>query len=404
LFSISVAVGLTPEMLPMIVNTNLAKGALSMAKKRTIIKKMESIINFGAMDVLCTDKTGTLTQNKVVLLNHLNLDGDEAIMPLEMAYLNSYFQTSLKNLLDIAIIEYYNNKRKDSQEEIMKKYVKVDEIPFDFVRRRMSVILKDNTTGEHLLISKGAVDEMLQICSQVSINDQTIEFTKEMHLKAKQLSEKLNTDGLRMVAVGVKKIEQLTQPFEVKDEVDLTFVGFITFLDPPKDSTAPAIKELIARGVEVKVLTGDSPLVCKKVCEQVGLPIKGIITTNDIKDKSEEELSDIAEQSTIFAKLTPLEKANVVKVLRKRKHIVGFLGDGINDSVALRTADVGISVEEAVDIAKESADIILLEKSLLVLVKGVICGRKTYFNTLVLINFILTGTMMHQQREDITQS
>jgi Mg2+-importing ATPase len=390
LFAISVAVGLTPEMLPMIVNTNLARGSMVMAKKKTIVKKIESIINFGAIDVLCTDKTGTLTQNKVVLLNYLNYDGQVAELPLEYAYLNSFFQTSLKNLLDVAVIEYYQ-KHGTRGRELTDNYCKVDEIPFDFVRRRMSVVLKSKWDDQHVLVSKGAVDEMLHDCSHLEVNGQRVQFEADMAVKARKMGDSLNMDGLRVIAVGYKSLNDFKMPFAVKDEEGLTFLGFIAFLDPPKESTAPAIRELMQRGVEIKVLTGDSPLVCKKVCEQVNLPIKSIVTTNDIKGLSEQKLADIAESGTIFARLTPIEKSNIVKALRTRGHTVGFLGDGINDAVALKSADVGISVDDGVDVAKESADIILLEKSLMVLVKGVIVGRITFCNTVKYIKMAISS-------------
>lgn len=416
LFSISVAVGMTPEMLPMIVNANLARGAIVMAKKRTIVKRMDAIVNFGAIDILCTDKTGTLTQNKVVLLNHYNLDGDICYTPLQYAYLNSYFQTGLKNLLDAAVIEFYEEKM--SNKDIVENYSKVDEIPFDFFRRRMSVILEEKVSKNRKLVTKGAVEELLSICSSVVWKDDSIEHLRvrkkkrtkkkkvtdqvsmvvdkvplddEIFSKAVELGEKLNEEGLRVIAVAYKDIEDTDKEFDVSDEVDLTLVGFIAFLDPPKETTEQSIRELREHGIEVKILTGDSHLVCNKVCRQVGLPVLGTILASDLEGKSVEEIAEIAENTTIFAKLSPIQKADVIKALRLKGHSIGFLGDGINDAVALREADVGISVDEGTDVAKESADIILLEKSLLVLSKGVTLGRITFMNTIKYIKMAISS-------------
>jgi len=390
LFAVAVAVGLTPEMLPMIVNASLARGALVMAKKKCIVKRLDSIINMGGMDVLCTDKTGTLTQDKVVLMQHVDPRGKPAILPLEMSFLNAYFQTGLKNLLDRAIIEYF--EKDDPDKNITRRYTKIDEIPFDFVRRRMSVVLECANTKEVLLISKGAVEETLAICSHIVYPEGEKEITSELLLQIQQCCEALNQEGLRVVGVAFKNLEPSEQQeeFSIKHEKGLHFVGFLAFLDPPKETAGPAIKELISKGITIKVLTGDTPLVCLKVCSQLGLPVKAVITTNDLKGISDDELEEIAEQGTIFAKLTPIEKAKVVHVL-KRKHVVGFMGDGINDAAALKEADVGISVDSAVDVAKESADFILLEKSLLVLVKGVVQGRITYGNTIKYIKMAISS-------------
>lgn len=379
LFAVAVAVGLTPEMLPMIVNGTLAKGALTMSKKKTIVKNLDSIVNFGSMDLLCTDKTGTLTQNKVVLMKHLDLTGKNSEKTLEMAFLNSHFQTGLKNLLDCSVINYYNEHNAESK--LADLHTKVDEVPFDFVRKRISVVLRNNVTGEHILVSKGAMEETISICTRVESNGVICDFAVDIKQQAQLLGEELNRDGLRTVAVAYKTLTEVPQELTVEKEHGEIFVGFIAFLDPPKESTAPAIAELISKGITIKVLTGDTPVVCKKVCDEVKLPVTGIVTTAEIKDLDEDQLAKVAEEATIFAKLTPLEKAKLVKVL-KRKHVVGFLGDGINDAAALREADVGVSVDDAVDVAKESADIILLEKSLLVLAKGVILGRVTYGNTI----------------------
>lgn len=391
LFAVAVAVGLTPEMLPMIVNANLARGAVSMSKKKSIVKNLDSIINLGGITVLCTDKTGTLTQDKVALIQYLDMTGKPTPSVLQYAYLNSHFQTGLKNLLDVAVIEYYEKQNPSSN--IQTEYTKIDEIPFDFMRKRMSVILHQNETQAHYLITKGALEETLKICSHIQIGaDEIVELTSEDAEKAKVICEGMNQDGLRVVGVAMKKLESYdNKRFGVKDEEGLTFLGFIAFLDPPKESTAPAIEQLIQRGITIKVLTGDAAVICKKVCNQVNLPVNGIITGSELQAiESEEEFDAICEKTTIFAKLSPMDKAKVVKTLKK-KHVVGFLGDGINDAAALKEADVGISVDTAADVAKESADIILLEKSLLVLVKGVIVGRTTYGNTIKYIKMAISS-------------
>jgi len=391
LFTVAVAVGLTPEMLPMIVNSCLAKSAVVMSKKKMIIKRLDSIINLGTMDVLCTDKTGTLTQNKVVLIKHINAHGEESNVPLSMAFLNAYFQTGLKNLLDVAIINYYEQNKDKHEDDLTEKFEKIDEIPFDFMRRRMSVIVRNKKTGEQFLVSKGAVDETVGICVSKMIVEGKIEkLGKKQKQKIKDLAEELSSDGLRAVAVGFKKLRDDHKDLTVKDECDLTFLGYVAFLDPPKESAAEAIVNLMELGVEVKVLTGDSPTVCNKVCQQLNLPVKGIVTTTDLENLDENELLKIAEESTIFARLTPLQKADIVRVLKK-KHTIGFMGDGINDAVALHDADVGISVDEAVDVAKESAHIILLEKSLLVITKGIVEGRKTYCNAIKYIKMAVSS-------------
>ncbi|RIB11916.1 magnesium-translocating P-type ATPase [Gigaspora rosea] len=405
LFAIAVAVGLTPEMLPMIVNANLARGAIALSKHKCIVKKLDSVINLGGLDVLCTDKTGTLTRNKVELIKHLNYHGDTCQLPLYLGYLNSYFQTGLKNLMDVAVIEFYENP--DSKiiagyTNISQGFTKVDEIPFDFVRRRMSVILESNQEDHRFLISKGALDEMLSCCSHIYIgnrNDFTdgifpttdiVPLTQEIRDSVKDLNNALNDDGLRVIGVAFKRMKERVE-FSVAHERDLILVGVCGFLDPPKASAKPAIEELMRYNVEVKVLTGDSPVVCRKVCEEINLPIKSIVTTTDIEGLDDTELEEIAEKATIFAKLTPLQKANIVNALKRRNHIVGFLGDGINDAPAIRESDCGISVDEGTDIAKESADIILLEKSLTVLAYGVMRGRLTYGNTIKYIKMAISS-------------
>lgn len=375
LFAIAIAVGLTPEMLPMIVNANLARGAIAMSKQKTIVKHLHAIQNFGAMDILCTDKTGTITQDKVVLIRHVDLNGSDSKRVLEHAYLNSLFQTGLKNLLDRAII---NRANEFGIRDKAKKWWKIDEIPFDFVRRRMSVFLKDESNS-HVLFCKGAVEEMLDICSSVESGPNIITLTEDLRIKLKQLRDQLNSDGLRVIAVGYKPMPNINK-ISKADESNLVFSGFVAFLDPPKETTAEALRLLKENNVKVKILTGDNAVVAKKICHDVGLEADHIALGSDIEKLTDPELAELAEKVSIFAKLSPLQKARIVRVLKSNGHTVGFMGDGINDSAALREADVGISVDTAVDVAKEAADIILLEKNLLVLEKGIIEGRRTFGN------------------------
>jgi Mg2+-importing ATPase len=378
LFAVAIAVGLTPEMLPMIVNANLARGAIAMSRQKTIVKHLHAIQNFGAMDILCTDKTGTLTQDRVVLIRHLDSHGSESKRVLEHAYLNSLFQTGLKNLLDRAVID---RAEQLGLREAAKTWWKEDEIPFDFVRRRMSVVLTQSKK-EHILICKGAVEEMLDICSEVEDGGRAKTITSEMREQLKTLRDRLNEDGLRVVAVGYKRLPKEHPPLTVKDEGNLVFSGFVAFLDPAKETTAEALRLLQGHGITVKILTGDNAIVARKICRDVGLDVQHIATGAEVEVLDEVALTDLAERTTIFAKLSPNQKARVVRVLKAHGHTVGFMGDGINDATALREADVGISVDSAVDVAKEAADIILLEKSLLVLERGVIEGRRTFGNVI----------------------
>ena len=379
LFGISVAVGLTPEMLPMIVNSCLAKGAYAMSKKKTVVKQLSAIQNFGAINVLCTDKTGTLTQDQVVLIRHLDAHGEKSKNVLECAYLNSHFQTGLKNLLDKAVI---SKAEEINITDVRKRYKLIDEIPFDFVRRRMSVILEDSQDQSRTFFCKGAVEEILENCSQIDEGDGIIKpFTQQYADEVINLKDQLSEDGLRVVAVAYKKLNDWTHnEFSVKDENNLIFVGYVAFLDPPKESTTQALELLQERGVAVKVLTGDNALVARKICKEVGLPADSMITGPELDDLSEEKLADVVQNITIFAKLSPMHKARIVKKLKSLGNTVGFMGDGINDALALREADVGISVDTGTDLAKEAADIILLEKSLLVLEEGVREGRVTFGN------------------------
>jgi len=378
MFAIAVAVGLTPEMLPMIVTANLARGAVAMSRRKAIVKRLHSIQNFGAMDVLCTDKTGTLTQDKVVLLQHLDVNGAEDDDVFEYAYLNSYFQTGLKNLLDVAVLDHEDLIQ---NKELTKRYVKCDEIPFDFNRRRMSVIVHEVFKGRDLLICKGAVEEIVSVCKSVRIEDQLLPLNDDFNERAMRIARSMNEDGMRVIAVAYKQVD--SRPgwqYSVADEANLVLCGFIAFLDPPKESAGPAIAALREHGVQTKILTGDNELVARKICKDVGLDVSHSIIGETIERMSDAELEAVADRTTLFAKLTPPQKRRVIQALQRKGHTVGFLGDGINDAPALREADVGISVDTGADIARESADIILLEKSLMVLEQGVVIGRVTYGN------------------------
>ncbi len=384
-FALSVAVGLTPEMLPMIVTANLARGAIAMSDKKVIVKNIDAIQNFGAMDILCTDKTGTLTQDKIILKIHLDAFGEENDDVLEYAYLNSYYQTGLKNLLDIAVLEHIELHE---ALKVEKQFRKIDEVPFDFVRRRMSVVVEE-ANHHHELICKGAVEEILQVCTQVKANDQILPIDDTALQQINQLKRELNEDGLRVIAVAYKELPLDQTQYSVADENHLILLGYIAFLDPPKDSAAAALSALDRNGVQVKILTGDNEIIARKICKDVGLYVHHLLLGDEVETLSDPELADLAEMTTIFAKLSPTQKARIIQVLRHKGHVVGFMGDGINDAAASRAADVGISVDTAVDIAKESADIILLEKSLLVLDDGVIEGRRTFGN---ITKYIKMGT------------
>src|SRR5476649_1233314 len=381
LFAVSEAVGLTPEMLPMIVTTNLAKGAVVMARRKAIVKRLNAIQNFGAMDILCTDKTGTLTQNKIILERHLNIHGKDDLQVLEFAWVNSFHQTGLKNLLDVAVLDYA------TQHDIVQKlqhYKKVDEIPFDFMRRRMSVVVRDGDGKRNLIVCKGAIEEMLPLCVSADNNGVVagglVPFTTEMRKEVRRVTRKLNQEGLRALAVGYKWLPPEDRTYTVEDEKEFVLAGYVAFLDPPKESARQAIAALREYGVAVKIITGDNEVVTRKICKEVGLPIERALLGKDVEKLSDAKLQEAAELTTIFAKMSPVQKSRVIRALKSKGHTVGFLGDGINDAAALKDADVGISVDTAVDIAKESADIILLEKSLLVLEEAVIEGRKTFAN------------------------
>lgn len=378
LFAVSVAVGLTPEMLPMIVTVNLSKGAVAMSRKKTIVKDLNAIQNFGAMNILCTDKTGTLTCDQIVLEKYINADGtsDNSRRILRHAYFNSFFQTGLKNLMDKAILSHVKELEMES---VRESYKKVDEIPFDFARRRMSVVVED-INGKRQIITKGAVEEMMQICSHTEVGNKVVPFTPELRVKAYEISKKMNHQGLRVLAVAQKSFLSKENNFAVEDESGMVLIGYLAFLDPPKQSAAKAIKQLRAHGIEVKVVSGDNDAVVRTISRQVGIDTANVLTGAELSAMSDVQKQEAVLKTTVFAKVTPLQKTEIITILQGQGNTVGFLGDGINDAAALRQSDIGISVDSAVDIAKESADIILLEKDLMVLENGVIEGRRTFGN------------------------
>ena len=381
LFAISIAVGLTPEMLPMIVTTCLAKGAVTMSKKQTIVKNLNSIQNFGAMDVLCTDKTGTLTQDQVVLEYHWNIDGQEDSRVLRHAYLNSYFQTGYKNLMDLAIIRCTEEEESCDPRltDLSEAYVKIDEVPFDFTRRRLSTVVRDQS-GKVQMVTKGAVEEMLSVCSFAEVDGVVCTLDGELRNRILATVSELNDDGFRVLAIAQKSNPSPVGAFSAADECDMVLMGYLAFLDPPKESTADAIEALRQHGVATKILTGDNEKVTRTICKQVGLEVNSMLLGQDIAAMDDEQLAREAEHTQVFAKLTPDQKTRIVSILRENGHVVGYMGDGINDASAMKSSDIGISVDTAVDVAKESADIILLEKDLMVLEEGIVEGRKTYAN------------------------
>ena len=373
-FAVAIAIGITPLLLPVILSSSLSKGAVKMSKKKTIVKSLDSIQSFGAMNILCTDKTGTLTEDKIVLEKYLDINGDEDIRVLKHAFLNSYFQTGLKGNIDEAVIARGIENQID---ELVSQYKKIDEIPFDFSRRRLSVIVSDEN-GKKQMITKGAVEEILSICTMIDYKGQISKITKEIKDNIKKISKNLNKDGLRVVAVCQKNDITQDTVFDVNSEKNMILIGFIGFLDPPKESAKVAIEKLNNYGIRVIVLTGDNAEVTRCICNKVNIKSKKIILGSDIDKLSDQAVLRLLRKTNIFAKLSPIQKARIVRLLKEDGNIVGFMGDGINDSPSLMNSDVGISVDTAVDIAKESADIILLEKDLNVLLDGV-TERKTYF-------------------------
>jgi Mg2+-importing ATPase len=397
-FSLAVAVGLTPEMLPMVLTTALSRGAYLMSQKKCIVKSLDSIINLGGMDVLCTDKTGTLTENRLTLVKAVDCSGQTSLLPTQLAFLNSTFQTNgSDNVMDVAVIKFFESYEaciKQGERSLGAEFTKIDEIPFDFTRRRASVLVKSESGT--ILISKGAFEEMLTVCTHACPSSPSQAFhplslpgtdtcqplRADMIDTLYYLNSKFSQKGFRVLVVAFKTLPSIPETLSQADEANMTMAGFIAFQDPPKESALPAIKLMLEQNLSVKVLTGDSAEVCQKICEDIRLPICSIVTAKDLEVASEEEMYELAEYGTIFAKLTPLQKADLVRALKRRDHVVGFLGDGINDAPALVEADVGISVDNGTDIAREAADIILLEKDLLVVAEGIVEGRRTYGNTM----------------------
>ena len=387
MFGITIAVGIMPEMLPVIMNSSLARGAINMSRKKTIVKRLGAIQTFGEMDVFCTDKTGTLTQDEIILEKYMDVLGREDKRILRHAFLNSYFQTGLKNLMDVAII---SRAEKEELSFLKSAYIREDEIPFDFSRRRMSVVLKDEK-GKRQLITKGAVDEILSICSFIEIDGEVKEITEELRVNAKKLAEENNLEGIRVIAVAQKNNVHGVDVFGVQDESDMVLIGFVGFLDPPKESAATAINALRKNGVRTVVLTGDSEGVAINICGRLGFSTEMTLIGAKIEAMSDEELAEACEKCDIFSKLSPYQKQRVVKMFQSKGHTVGYMGDGINDSLPLKQADIGISVDNAVDIAKEVADIILLEKDLNVLDEGVVEGRTTFANMSKYLKMSVSG-------------
>ena len=386
LFSLSVAVGITPTMLPMIVNVNLTKGTKTLAKKKTLVKNIQAIQNLGAIDVLCTDKTGTLTLDKIVLQKYINVEGKEDLSILEYAFLNSYYSTGMKNLVDKAIITYgLEHKIKDQ----IVAYEKIDEIPFDYTRKKVSVVVKHE--NHYRIITKGALEEILKVCKDVKINETYKTLTKDMLESINKNAESLAKEGMQVIALASKKEYRGKDIFDSNDEKDMTFIGFVAFLDPPKKEVKSTIQKLKEYGVTTKILTGDNPYATENICRLVGIENKEILLGSDIDKMDDTKLSKKVEEVNVFARMNPLQKERIIKILRQNGHVVGYMGDGVNDAPSLHNADVGICVNTATDIAKEASDIILLEKSLKVVFNGVIEGRKVYGNIIKYMKMALSS-------------
>ena len=388
LFALSVAVGITPSMLPMIVNVNLTRSTKVLAKKKTLVKNINSIQNLGAIDVLCTDKTGTLTEDKIVLQKYIDVNGNEDTSILEYAYLNSYFGTGMKNLVDRAIIIYGNEK---NVKEIVNDYTKIDEIPFDYTRKRMSVVVKSNKNNGYRMFTKGALEEILKVCTKVKYNGHVNELTPEMVEIVEQKAKEYAVQGMQVIAIASKREYRGVNVFNVSDEANMTFIGFVAFLDPAKKDVKSTLKKLKNIGITTKILTGDNPYAANNICNLVGLENKETLLGTDIDKMSDEELAKKVEEVNVFARMNPLQKERVVKQLKNNGHVVGYMGDGVNDSPSLHIADVGISVNTATDIAKEAADIILLERSLKVIYEGVLEGRRVYGNIIKYMKMALSS-------------
>ena len=379
LFAVALAVGLTPELLPMIVSVNLSKGAIAMSKEGVIVKRLAAIQNFGSMDVLCTDKTGTLTENKITLVLHVDVEGNDDEKVLLYSFLNSYYQTGLKSPLDEAILRY-----KDIDVE---GYQKIDEVPFDFTRKRVSIVVEHE--GQRILIAKGAPEEIIKVCPHCELLDETVDLTSELQRKIEQKYYDLSSEGFRVLGVSYKIVKEQKPAYSVTDESGMVFLGFVAFLDPPKETARESLRLLMKDGVKLKILTGDNELVTRETCQRLDFKIKGIVLGNEIAQMHDDALARAVEEANIFARVTPAQKDRIMNALKNNGHVVGFLGDGINDAPSMKAADVGISVDNAVDVAKESADLILLQKNLRVLHKGILEGRKTFGNTM---KYIMMGT------------
>ncbi len=398
LFSLSVAVGLTPEMLPMLVTCCLGKGSVDLSRDHVIVKRLDAIQDLGAIDVLCTDKTGTLTEDRIVLERHLDINGHEDARVLRYAFLNSYFSTGVKNLIDRAIIERALAEGTDEKpvapgvtaEELACRWHGVDELPFDFERRRLSVVVGD-ADGQTRMICKGALEEVLAVCTSVEVDGCVRPLAAEERARVTAQAEALASEGMRVLGVARKANPAGAGTLTVEDERDMTLIGYLAFLDPPKASSADAIRALAAHGVETKVLTGDSARVAEHVCRSIGIPVAGVLTGAEVESLTDEELARRVQETSVFAKLSPAQKARVVSTLRGLGHAVGFMGDGVNDAAAMRASDCGISVDSAVDVAREAADIILLEKDLMVLERGIECGRRTYANMIKYVKMTVSS-------------
>ena len=384
-FSVAIAIGITPLLLPVILSSSLGKGAIRMSKKKTIVKRLDSIQSFGAMNILCTDKTGTLTQDNIVLEKYLDVYGKEDIKVLNYVYLNAVFQTGLKGSIDEAVLK---RASKENIENIKDEYIKINEIPFDFVRRCLSVIISNNSGLQ--IITKGAIEEILNMCTTAEDNGKTIPITNQLKNNIKNISKTLNQGGMRVIGVCTKTLDSATVEFSQKDESNMTFIGFVGFLDPPKESAKQSISRLNDAGIRVIVLTGDNEYVTKNICERVGINTKRIVSGSNLDTMEDSAVLRLLRNTNIFVKLSPIQKARIIRLLKESGNIVGYMGDGINDSPSLVNSEVGISVDTAVDIAKETADIILLEKDLNVLVDGVIEGRKTFGNLMKYIKLAVS--------------
>ena len=400
LFSLSVAVGLTPEMLPMLVTTCLGKGAVDLSHRHVIVKRLDAIQDLGAVDVLCTDKTGTLTEDRIVLERHLDINGREDARVLRYAFLNSYFSTGVKNLIDNAIVERALAEGTDevdttvgstiTAEQLAERYHGVDELPFDFERRRLSVVVGD-AAGHTRMVTKGALEEVLSVCTKVEVDGQVLPLTDELRTQVVRRGEALADEGMRVLGVARKNEPAGAATLTVADERNMVLIGYLAFLDPPKESSAAAIRALAAHGVATKVLTGDSPRVAAHVCRAIGIDAEHVLTGVDVEAMNDGELADAVQRTSIFAKLSPAQKARVVRTLRGLGHAVAYMGDGVNDAAAMRESDCGISVDSAVDVAREAADIILLEKDLMVLEHGIECGRTTYANMIKYVKMTVSS-------------